>query len=121
MRRRDQLEPEGLVELASVERLRASLRLGILLDMLWHMRTTVEISDSLFAQVKRTMQRRRTTLRALVEEGLARVVAERPVAPARRPRHAAFPGEPGLVEPLLPDDLPQVLRALRHAGREGER
>ena len=33
------------------------------------MRTTVEISDSLFAKVKRTMQERRTTLRALVEDG----------------------------------------------------
>ena len=37
------------------------------------MRTTVEISDSLFVKVKRTMQKRRTTLRAPVEEGLTHV------------------------------------------------
>jgi hypothetical protein len=85
--------------------------------MLQHMRTTVEISDSLLARVRRTMQKRRTTLRALVEEGLARVVAEDD-APARRPRRAVFPGKPGLAAPLRSDDLPRLLQEIRHSGRE---
>jgi hypothetical protein len=85
--------------------------------MLQHMRTTVEISDSLFAKVKRTMQKRRTTLRALVEEGLAQVVADKPAQPPR-PGRAVFPGRPGLAKPHQPDDLPRLLQELRHSGRE---
>ena len=85
--------------------------------MLQHMRTSVEISDSLFAKVKRTMQKRRTTLRALVEEGLAHVVADKPSS-SPRPRRAVFPGKPGLATPHRPDDLPRLLQELRHSGRE---
>lgn len=85
--------------------------------MLLHMRTTVEISDSLFAKVKRAMHERRTTLRALVEEGLAQVVADKPAQPSR-PRRAVFPGKPGLATPHQPDDLPRLLQEIRHAGRE---
>jgi len=81
------------------------------------MRTTVEISDSLFAKVRRAMQERGTTLRALVEEGLTQVVATPPKR-ARRPRRAAFPGESGLVAPHHPEDLPRLLGEFRHAGRE---
>jgi hypothetical protein len=80
------------------------------------MRTTVEISDSLLAKVRRTMQRRRTTLRALVEEGLALVVSEG--GKSSRPRRAVFPGQPGLAGRFQPDDLPALLRELRQAGRE---
>lgn len=80
----------------------------------------MEISDSLFARVKKTMQRRRTTLRALVEEGLMRIVDEKADRPPR-PRRAVFPGEPGLAEPLRSSDLAQVLKDVRHAGRDGDR
>jgi len=62
------------------------------------------------------MQKRRTTLRALVEEGLAHVVADKP-AHAPRPRRAVFPGQPGLTSPHQPDDLPRLLQELRHSGR----
>jgi hypothetical protein len=84
--------------------------------MLVDMRTTVEISDSLFAKVKRTMQKRRTTLRALVEEGLARVVADQPARPSRA-RRGVFPGLPGLATPHQPDDLPRLLQAIRRRNR----
>jgi hypothetical protein len=41
------------------------------------MKTTVEITDALFKDAKRQAERERTTLRALIEEGLRRLLAER--------------------------------------------
>ena len=40
------------------------------------MKTTVEISDALFNSAKELVQKNQTTLRALVEEGLRRVLAD---------------------------------------------
>ena len=38
--------------------------------MVTHMKTTVDIADSLFEAARRAAARERTTLRALIEEGL---------------------------------------------------
>lgn len=46
-------------------------------DMVSHMKTTVQIPDPLFASAKEIARRDRTTLAALVEEGLRKVVGER--------------------------------------------
>ena len=40
------------------------------------MKTTIEISDALFNSAKELVQQNQTTLRALVEEGLRRVLAD---------------------------------------------
>lgn len=42
-----------------------------------HMKTTIDIADPLLAAAKRLADREGTTLRALVEQGLRHVVAER--------------------------------------------
>ena len=42
-----------------------------------HMTTTIDISDSILLQAKRLAARRGTTVKALVELGLRRVIAER--------------------------------------------
>ena len=39
-----------------------------------HMKTTIEVSDALFLSAKSFAQQRQTTLRALIEEGLRRVL-----------------------------------------------
>jgi hypothetical protein len=39
-----------------------------------HMKTTVDIADSLLAEAKQTAAQRNTTLRALIEEGLELVL-----------------------------------------------
>jgi len=57
------------------------------------MKTTVEIPDSLLEQTKRLALRENTTLRALVEEGLRQIVAERKRAKAFRLRKASFRGK----------------------------
>ena len=40
------------------------------------MKTTIDLTDALFATAKQHAQQRQTTLRALVEEGLRRVLSE---------------------------------------------
>jgi len=47
------------------------------LDMVSHMKTTIHIPDSLFDEAKKVAIREKTTLKALVEEGLRKVVLER--------------------------------------------
>lgn len=42
-----------------------------------HMKTTVEIAEDLLRQAKATAQRERTTLRALLEEGLRWAIGRR--------------------------------------------
>jgi hypothetical protein len=42
-----------------------------------HMKTTVDLSDSLLAEAKALAQRERTTLRALIEQGLRHVLQTR--------------------------------------------
>lgn len=61
--------------------------------MLKHMRTSVEINDALFNRAQRCAHQRRTTFRALVEEGLQRLVTEPPRSPKFRLRHASFSGK----------------------------
>lgn len=41
-----------------------------------HMKVTVEIADPLFQQAKAQAHQRGTTMRALIEEGLRRVIAQ---------------------------------------------
>jgi len=45
--------------------------------MVSHMKTTIHIPDSLFNEARKVARQEKTTLKALVEEGLRRVVAER--------------------------------------------
>jgi hypothetical protein len=48
-----------------------------------HMKTTIQIADTLFQEARRVAREERTTLRALVEEGLRGVISER----RRRRKH----------------------------------
>jgi len=41
-----------------------------------HMKTTIDLSDALFAAAKNVAHERQTSLRALVEEGLRRVLSD---------------------------------------------
>ena len=45
------------------------------------MKTTIDISDPLLRKARSVAAKRRTTLRALVEQGLRQVVAEKPAKP----------------------------------------
>ena len=60
------------------------------------MKTTVELPDSLLREAKRVALKNRTTVKALIEQGLRTVVAERKRAAGFTLRKAAFRGD-GLV------------------------
>jgi Bacterial antitoxin of type II TA system, VapB len=65
------------------------------------MKTTVNISDSLLEEARKVAARDHTTVRALIERGLRRVLAERKGARAFCLRKATFRGnglQPGVVD-----------------------
>ena len=64
-----------------------------------HMKTTIELSDVLFTSVKELASRSQTTMRALVEEGLRRVLndAKAPIKPAFKLRDASVQGKAVLI------------------------
>lgn len=79
------------------------------------MKTTFEIPDALLEEARRLAAREGSTVRALVEEGLRRVVAERKRPRPFRLRRATFKGhglQPGIAS------LPwESLRDLTYEGR----
>ena len=56
---------------------RAKMWAAITADPYTHMKTTIDIADPLLEQVRRLAARQRTTVKALVEQGLRRVVADK--------------------------------------------
>jgi Arc/MetJ family transcription regulator len=80
-----------------------------------HMRTTIELSDGLLSKVRRVMAKRKTTLRALVEEGLRRVVEQDQGTTPFRLRDASFKGPSGFADGAGPEDIPRVLREVNES------
>jgi CRISPR/Cas system-associated protein Csm6 len=81
------------------------------------MKTTVDISDQLLDEARRLASRERTTLRALIEEGLRRIVTERKRTGPFRLRKATFKGE-GL-QPAVAGSSWDRLREMAYEGRGG--
>ncbi len=79
------------------------------------MKTTVEISDSLLREVRKLAAREGVTLRALVERGLHRVVAETGRGAPFKLRRASFKGK-GLQTELREASWDR-LRDLAYEGR----
>jgi hypothetical protein len=81
------------------------------------MKTTIQIPDSLFEEVRKLAHRERTTLKALVEEGLRRIISERKRRGEFRLRRATFKGN-GL-QPHLAGASWDHIRDLSYEGRGG--
>jgi Arc/MetJ family transcription regulator len=85
------------------------------------MKTTIEVSDALFASAKRLAQQRQTTMRALVEDGLRRVLSESKVKakPAFKLEDLSVRGKSVLIsDPLRWQQMEEdhvALRALNPA------
>jgi hypothetical protein len=79
------------------------------------MKTTLDIADPLLREARKIAARERTTLRALVEQGLRRIIAEKSRRPAFRLRDASFGGR-GL-NPEFADAGWDRIRDLMYEGR----
>jgi hypothetical protein len=73
------------------------LLVAMISDMGSHMKTTIDLSDAVLRSAKAAAAREGTTVKALVEEGLRRVLAERAKRPKFRLRRVTFRGT-GLQE-----------------------
>lgn len=78
------------------------------------MKTTVEIPDSLLDEARRVAAKEGRPVRALVEEGLRKVLAERKRATAFRLRKATFKGQG-----LQPDLAGATWERIRDTAYEG--
>ena len=83
--------------------------------MVYHMKTTIQIPDSLFEEVRKLAQREQTTMKAIVEDGLRRIVSERQRRTRFRLRKATFKGK-GL-QPHLAGSSWEQIRELGYEGR----
>jgi hypothetical protein len=81
------------------------------------MKTTIQIPDSLLEEARKLAQRDRTTLKALVEQGLRQVIADRKRRSGFRLRKATFKGQ-GL-NPQLAGASWEQIRELSYEGRGG--
>lgn len=79
------------------------------------MKTTVEIADSLLEAARSEARRGRTTVRALIEMGLRRVLDEREKSQPFQLRRATFKGR-GLQPPFSDGDW-ESIRQRAYEGR----
>jgi hypothetical protein len=83
--------------------------------MVNHMKTTIQIPDSLLKEVRKLANEENTTLKSLMEEGLRRIISERKRRGKFRLRKATFRGK-GL-QPNLEGATWDRIRDLSYEGR----
>ncbi|MFI5311937.1 MAG: hypothetical protein ACHQQ3_11925, partial [Gemmatimonadales bacterium] len=89
-----------------------------LVDIVTHMKTTIDIADSILEGARATASREGTTLRALVEEGLRLVLGKHRARATRfRLRDASFKGN-GVQPGVDLGDWDSIRRAI-YEGRGG--
>lgn len=81
------------------------------------MKTTVHIPDSLLKEARKIANQERTTIKALIEEGLRRTIAERKKKGVFRLRKATFKGN-GL-QPDAAGASWEKIREMSYEGRGG--
>jgi len=85
--------------------------------MVNHMKTTIQIPDSLLKEARKLANEEHRTLKSLMEEGLRRIVSERKRRGSFRLRKATFKGK-GL-QPHLTGATWDQIRDLGYEGRGG--
>ena len=87
------------------------------------MKTTIELSDPLFQSAKKLAQESQTTLRALIEEGLRRVLSEQTTKPkqAFKLKNASVRGKAMVISDprqWQSEETEHLARTLSSAGRK---
>jgi len=83
--------------------------------MVRNMKTTVQIPDSIFEEARKIAQHEKTTMKALIQEGLRRIISERKRRGRFKLRKATFKGN-GL-QPHLAGASWDKIRELSYEGR----
>jgi hypothetical protein len=83
--------------------------------MVSHMKTTIQIPDSLFEEVRNLAHEEHTNMKAIIEEGLRRIVSERKRRSHFKLRRVTFKGD-GLQPLLAGTSWGQILQ-LSYEGR----
>lgn len=86
-------------------------------DTVTHMKTTIDIADTLLAEAKAIAAAEGTTVRSLVEEGLRLAIARHQEGPGFRLRNASFRGD-GVRADVSLERWDEV-RGLIYGGRGG--
>ncbi len=81
------------------------------------MKTSIQIPNSLFEEARKLAHLERTTFKALVEEGLRRIISDRRQRSGFRLRKATFKGDG--IQPHLADASWDRIRELSYEGRGG--
>jgi CRISPR/Cas system-associated protein Csm6 len=79
------------------------------------MKTTVQIPDSIFEEARKIAQHEKTTMKALIQEGLRRIISERKRRGLFKLRKATFKGN-GL-QPHLAGASWDKIREMSYEGR----
>jgi hypothetical protein len=79
------------------------------------MKTTVDIQDALLDEARKIASRENTTVKAMVEEGLRKVLAQRKEEKPFQLRKATFKG--GGLQPQLSEGSWSEIRDLAYEGR----
>lgn len=77
--------------------------------MVGHMKTTVQISDALLADIHKIVVKRKTTLKALVDEGLRHIVESESLSKTPFKMKDASVGGNGLVDELKNASWPDIV------------
>jgi len=85
--------------------------------MVSHMKTTIQIPDSLLKEARKLATEEHTTLKALMEEGLRRIISEHRRRGGYKLRKATFRGS-GL-QPHLEGATWELIRDTSYEGRGG--
>jgi hypothetical protein len=85
--------------------------------MVSHMKTTVQIPDSLLKEARKVAREEHTTMKALIETGLRRIISEHRLRERFKLRKATFKGK-GLQAHLAGASWDQ-LRDISYEGRGG--
>ncbi len=83
--------------------------------MVRNMKTTVQIPDSIFEEARKIAQHEKTTMKALIQEGLRRIISERKRRGLFKLRKATFKGN-GL-QPHLAGASWDKIREMSYEGR----
>ena len=81
------------------------------------MKTTIDIPDALFSEARKFASREGTTLKAIVEQGIRRILSERKRGSRFRLRRATFKGD-GL-QPQAAGSSWERIREMAYEGRGG--